>query len=125
LERPSPGSPSSPSEGRFPRFLGQRFHGDIRQIGITLGRVLIPAKHAVNGALQLGAVCFVDATGVDPHVPQTIGSGLLDTEPNLLIAGFILSSALSDVFVCDFILIVAPCMREDGVRWEVADQVPL
>jgi hypothetical protein len=56
-------------------------------------------------------VTFLDATGVNPKVFQVVLRSLFSTEPDLLIAGLILASAICQVFKSDF-LSIGSCVRK-------------
>ena len=81
---------------------------------------LVPSIHGIDGFCQFGTARFVDATGIDPEVSQLVFSCLAGDESKLLVASLIFTCRFHYVSVGYFL--GAPCVRQDGVWWDVADE---
>ncbi len=87
---------------------------------IIFRSLLVPSKHGIDGFCQLGTARFVDTTGVDPELFQSVFGRLVGNESKLLVASLILASGFHYVSV--IYLVGAPCVRQDSVWWDVADE---
>ncbi len=87
---------------------------------ITFRSLLAPSKHGTDGFCQLGTVRFVDTASVNPEVFQPIFGCLAGNESKLLVASLILASGFHYVSVSH--LLGAPCVIQDSVGWDVADE---
>ena len=79
----------------------------------------VPAKHRIDSLRELSVVRFVDATGVNPKVSQTITSGLFCAEADLVVAKLALCRTIYHVFKADLFGIRSPCVREYGILGNV------
>jgi len=94
-----------------------KFRGRVQvcQKDVADGGVLIPAEHGVDGLGELSTRLLVDATGVDPCPAIAVLRGecacFLDLEKPSLLRG----SQGATEFLKGDLLVVLPCMREDGI----------
>jgi hypothetical protein len=66
--------------------------------------------------LKLNVIRFVDTAGVDPKVSQAIKFGLFSAESNLVVARFVLASAIYQVLKGELFGVRSPCVRKYRIR---------
>jgi hypothetical protein len=55
-------------------------------------------------------VTFLDATGIDPEVLESVAHSLLIAEFDLVVTRLYLASVFHDIFKCDFLAVSSPSM---------------
>lgn len=131
LQSPPASEPAAQTQLRvwtLPVVQGGRVH--VGQNGVALGGLLVPEIHGVDCLGQLGAAHLIDAARVDPEEVESAadghGGGALDLGEAPLVGYLLLllveglrDLALHAPHLLQRDLVVAPCVRENGVARDV------
>ena len=96
---------------------------DAGEVDVADGGVTVPCEHGIDGLGELGAGCLVDAACVDPDPVVAIGDCYVGASSNLA-ESLKLARPLGPLYVLERDLLVAPCVRQDGIRWRFDEKLP-